>query len=206
MSDHFEREIDRLKSDISSVKSRMDSVSGQCDMLSEQIESGKNRLDEIFNKQLIYVKAIEVLDMAQQVTRVTIKDGFESIVTYALQFILGNAYRFELDFGRWGKYHEVNMNVLTEEFTEPYDPMDTSGGGVVDIVSLALRVAIMELHKPDIQGPIILDESFKHLSRQHLFRAGAFLNALAERVGRQIIMVSHKSELVKMAHKAIEVK
>jgi len=206
MSEDFTGKIEEIGYKLAIHQRHFDELVGKCDMLSQQLDVHKKRSSLISHKQEVYSKSIEILDLAQKVSRVTMKDGFESIVTYALQFILGVGYKFELEFDRWGKYHEVNFNIKTDDFNLAFDPLDTSGGGTIDIVSLALRVAIMELHKPEICGPIILDESFKHLSRQHLFKAGEFLNALAERVGRQIIIVSHKSELVKMAHKAIEVK
>jgi DNA repair exonuclease SbcCD ATPase subunit len=181
-------------------------LSGRKDILDQQLRTETARMAEIEHLHEVYAKAVEILDMAQISVRANIKSGFESIVTYALQFILGTGYRFELDFGRRGKLQEVDLCVKNDALDVPADPMVTSGGGVLGIVALALRVAILELHKPKIEGPVVLDESFKHLSREYLFTAGEFLNALNERVGRQIIMVSHKSELVKMASNAVEIK
>jgi DNA repair exonuclease SbcCD ATPase subunit len=206
MQCNLESELKFVEDHIESLKIRIGALSGKEDLLIKQISDGEDRLVEISHKKEVYSKGIEVLDFAQESVKMGIKNGFESVVTYALQFIFGINYIFQLDFGRRGNLQEVGLNVKTDVLTESYDPMDTSGGGVIDVVSIALRVAILELHKPKIQGPIILDESFKHLSREHLYQAGAFLNALVSRVGRQIIMITHSPELVKMADNAIEIK
>ena len=206
MSEDIKRGIDSIDVKISDFNSRISSLGGQCELLGKQISENELRIEEIKLKKELFAKAAEVLDLAQASVRMNIKVGFETIVTYALQYILGTDYMFELDFGRRGKLQEVNLNVKTPTLTEAFDPLDTSGGGTIDIIALALRVAMLELHKPVIAGPIILDESFKHLSRQHLNKAGSFLNALSERIGRQVIMISHKSELMNQVDKTIEVK
>jgi DNA repair exonuclease SbcCD ATPase subunit len=206
MRNDIEDSLKDLGSRVSDLKIRIGSLAGKKDLLDSQIRTGEERLLEIDHKKEVYSKCVEVLTIAQESVKYSIKNGFEAVVTYALQYIFGANYIFELDFGRRGNLQEVGLNVKTATLTEAYDPMDTSGGGVIDVVSIALRVAIIELHKPKIQGPIILDESFKHLSRMHLPQAGAFLNALVDRMHRQIIMVTHSPELVKMADNAIEVK
>jgi len=202
----YDTELNQLTERIESFKIKIGSLSGKADLLDKQIKDGEERLIEIGHKKEIYSKGIEVLELAQESVKIGIKNGFESVVTYALQFIFGINYIFKLDFGRRGNLQEVELNVKSDSLNIARDPMDTSGGGVIDVVSIALRVAILELHKPKIQGPIILDESFKQLSRGHLYEAGAFLNALVDRVGRQIIMITHSPELVKMADKSIEIK
>lgn len=83
--------------------------------------------------------------------------------------------------------------------------MDEYGGGYVDVIAFALRIALLELlHIP---GPVILDESFKMVSRDHGFaeRAGRFLRQLSEDLGRQIILVTHNDEIASSAHRRLRV-
>ena len=205
MSNYIVREIDNINRAVTQEIAKAANLAGQCLTLESQIVALTNEFIDLEHKKEIYLKSIEILDVAQQSVRTSIKDGFENIVTYALQYVFGLDYVFELDFGRKGNLQEVNFQVKSSSLHGGYDPVDTSGGGVLDVVSLALRVAILELHKPRIEGPIILDESFKHLSRQYLQSAGGFLEALADRVGRQIIIVTHQPEIVKMADMSIEI-
>lgn len=198
--------LDDIQSQIKTLEGKVGQLEGRRLALSGQLEEVRRRLSEINEEQETYVKAVEVLTLAQTVVREGVRNSFEEVITYGLQHILGSDYSFEMEFTRRGNLQEVSFNVKSRTLAGGYDPLDTSGGGVIDIVSLALRVAIIELHQPRIDGPIVLDESFKHLSRQHLYSAGGFLKALTERINRQIIMVSHKSEFEKEADKAITVK
>jgi len=198
--------FENVKNRVEILDREVSSLNGQCILLQQDISDIKLTLDKLEKQREVTRKAVEVIDLASQAVRESIREGFESIVTYALQHVLrGGGYKFELLFGRRGNLQEVDLQISTETLAEGYDPLETSGGGVIDIVSLALRVALIELYKPKIEGPLVLDESFKHLSRQHLYSAGEFLKALTTRIDRQIIMVTHKSELVEMADKGITV-
>jgi len=193
-----EQLVNNLGEDVSRLK-------GQTEVLEKRKGEIESRLAEMKAEEELYLKATELLTVAQEAVRQGIKKSFEDIITFALQFILGSDYAFDMEFGRRGNLQEVDFKVRNMNLKEPADPIETSGGGVVDIMSLALRVAILELHKPRIDGPLVLDESFKHLSRQHLYAAGAFLKALTQRINRQIIMVSHKSEFEEMADNGIRI-
>jgi DNA repair exonuclease SbcCD ATPase subunit len=88
---------------------------------------------------------------------------------------------------------------LSAGYKEAADPLGSRGGGVVDIVSLALRIVILELYTPRIDGPLMLDEPTKQLSKEFSDRAAELLRAISERTGRQIILVTHDPVLAKEA-------
>ena len=69
------------------------------------------------------------------------------------------------------------------------------GGGVVDTVSIALRIAFLLKYSPPIQGPIILDEPAKHLSDEYVFNIAEFLKQVCKEFNRQIILVTHNQHL-----------
>ncbi|MCR3957007.1 MAG: ATPase, partial [Gudongella sp.] len=79
------------------------------------------------------------------------------------------------------------------------------GGGVVDIVSLALRISFMQTHKPSIEGPLILDEPAKHVSEEYIYNVGDFVRQSSSMFNRQIIMVTHNSHLAALSEDAYRV-
>jgi len=196
MSRDFKNRIRRVGEVVSDLRADIHTLAGKCEVLSDQIEESKGKLENIGEDLELYIKAVELLTVAQETMREGVRKSFEETITFALQHILGSDYEFYMDFGRRGNLQEVNFNVKSKNLDEAFDPIDTSGGGVIDIVSLALRVAILELQQPRVDGPLVLDESFKHLSSQNLYRAGDFLRKMSERMNRQIIMVTHKGEFV----------
>ncbi len=84
-------------------------------------------------------------------------------------------------------------------------PQDARGGGVVDIISLALRVAMVETFRPRPEGPLILDEPGKHVSAEYVIPMLEFLKSTAEMFGRQVILVSHNSHLTEGADRVFQV-
>lgn len=204
MSEYIE--IGQLKERLNEIKSDLDQQKGQLDLLNTQIDSQKIKTTDLEDRKKRYKKVVELLSFVQQVTKQKTKDSFERLVTYALRFIYSENYKFELDFGRRGNLSEINFNVKTPDFKESFNPLDTSGGGVLDILSLALRICLIELTRPKIEGTIILDEPFKHLSKEYLPKAEAFLEAITKKIGRQIILITHKQELVESASYKLEIK
>jgi len=189
-----------------SLKSEFDKKNRQLSLLTEQISTQKIKLQELNNKKTTYSKSVELLNLVQLVTKQKTQESFERLVTYALRFIYSENYNFKLEFGRRGNLSEINFNVQTPDFEGAFDPLDTSGGGVLDILSLALRICLIELSCPKIEGFILLDEPFKHLSKEYLIQAEKFLEAINKKIGRQIILITHKAELVDNAINKIEVK
>ncbi len=50
-----------------------------------------------------------------------------------------------------------------------------------------------------------MDETFKHLSRNHLPKAGELVKEMSERLGLQVILVSHKDEFAEVADRVFDV-
>ena len=82
--------------------------------------------------------------------------------------------------------------------------MESSGGGVVDVSSFALRIATWSLSKTN--NVIILDEPFKHLSNDLQSRAGEILKRLSEKLKLQILMSTHIEDIIDVADRVFEVR
>src|SRR5205085_2335643 len=85
-------------------------------------------------------------------------------------------------------------------------PEDARGGGVIDIISIALRVALLQIHnQPNIRGPIILDEPGKHVSSDYTIKLAEFLKQINQTFDRQIIISTHQQDLANIADTMIKV-
>jgi len=129
-------------------------------------------------------------------------------VSYALNYIFQSTdYEFYLDFNRRGNLQTLDFNVKTPEKDEALDLLVTSGGGVINIVSFALRLVLMEVCSPRINGMMILDETFANLSAEYQPLASAFLEEIGKRFKRQIIMITHSNEFIENSnYNKIEIK
>jgi len=200
----IELNFNKIEDKLLNITSELDSLKGQCSLLIEQEKESEEKLIDYRDKKEIYKKSVEFWDLVGKETKEKTKKGFESIVTYALRYILNEDYGFKLEFGRRGNLQEMDLNVTSPGCKQPFNPIDRDSGGVLDVASLALRISILELSKPKIPGFLCLDESFKHLDKDLIENARKFIHTISKKIGRQIIMVTHKDELMEGADNVIE--
>lgn len=121
----------------------------------------------------------------------------ERIVTSALSSVFGEDFSFAIELAERGGQPAADFFVPAQVGGETVRlaPHESRGGGVVDVVALALRLALLEAVRPPRGGPLVLDEPCKHVSREYLPHVARFLREMSRRFGRQIIMVTHAQEL-----------
>jgi DNA repair exonuclease SbcCD ATPase subunit len=83
---------------------------------------------------------------------------------------------------------------------------DSHGGGLVDVVSLALRLALLQLSRPKPAPLVILDEPGKHVSAEYAPNVAFFLKQFGQKTGHQVIMITHNETLAEMADATVRVK
>lgn len=130
--------------------------------------------------------------MSKTLREETIK-RLEIIITNALQHVLQEDITFKIDMptDKPECYFSVINNY--EGIIVQNEPEDARGGGIIDTISVALRLALAELFQ--IQGPLILDEPAKHLSEDYIDNFASFLKMISSEFNRQIIMITHNTTL-----------
>ncbi|QNO16757.1 ATP-binding protein [Alkalicella caledoniensis] len=155
----------------------------------------------------IYNKVRILLNNSADHGRKQAQSQIELLVTKALQYIFDENHYFKIEFQEKSNRIEAEFYVCSMHHGVEIKtkPEDSRGGGVVDIVSLALRIALMETYRPKLQGPIILDEPAKHVSEEYIARVALFLKSVNTNFNRQIIMVTHNSHLMESADEGYRV-
>lgn len=194
-----------IENKINELKSSLNSLKGQCSLLSKQIAQGEQKINNFKDKKELYTKSVELLNLVSETTKIKTKIGFEKIVSYALKYIYNSDYSFELEFGRRGNLSELNFNVKSPNCKEPLDLLDSQAGGVLDVISIALRIALLELIRPKVEGFICVDEPFKHLSTEYLPKAENLIQEISEKFNRQIILITHKAEFLNSENNLIKI-
>ena len=163
----------------------------------EQIEQNKIIIDETQKEIELIEKVSVLLQSTSEFARNQAKIQTENLVTNCLQYIFENNIEFEIEIEElYGKPNaEFYVTTNAEDMIIKTKPELSRGGGVVDIISLALRIAFLQIHKPQIEGPLILDEPAKHVSEDYIFNVADFLKKASEMFERQIIMVTHNDHL-----------
>ena len=187
---------------------RASKLTGQLEQIQSNVKL-KNTELTTFNKRLINIdKAQVLLQTTAKETQDGLKVHLEDIVQMALDTCFPDEFIFCIEFEL--KNGRTVCDIFLQDPTEEKDsqfrihPMQASGGGLVDIISLALRLAVWTLSKPD--DVIVLDEPFKFLSDNLRPMAGDILHKMSRKLGLQIIMVTHDQILMEIADKIFKVR
>lgn len=129
----------------------------------------------------------------------------QDLGTYALQYALNQNYQMKIELGEFRKKPCADVYIVKDTGTKT-SPADSNGGGVVDIISMALRFVTMQVYEPFIDGPIILDEPCKMVSEEYIPMISNFIKNLSSDFGRQIILCTHNKYLAQISDKQILVK
>ena len=157
-------------------------------------------------KKLKLVEQAQVfLQTVAQNTQEKLKFQIEDIVNLALESVFPNEYEFKIDFNVSRGKTDAELIFLDKRTGQTIDPMEASGGGVIDLTCFALRISAWALEN-GTDNLIILDEPFKFVSRDLQERAGEILKTLSEKMKLQILMVTHIPEFIEVADKVFEVK
>lgn len=118
-----------------------------------------------------------------------------SIVTRCLDAVFGSGeYAFKVIFEP--KRNKTEANLLLERNGHDIDPLEADAGGVVDVISFALRLACLLLSRPARRKLLVLDEPFRMLSVEFRPQIRGLLEAISEEFGVQIVLVTHAREIV----------
>lgn len=155
--------------------------------------------------QLSLDQARELLLDTAKYQRKKIISDLENMVTKALQYIRNEEIYFIIDMRPVRGRVECDFKIKTvrDGVVNINSVINNRGDGVSDIVSLALSVAMLELSNSD--GPIIFDEPAKQVSKKYIENVEQFLKDISIAFDRQIILITHKDELMFVGDNKIDV-
>ena len=149
-------------------------------------------------------KAHAIIKQVGLETQQQLKVHISDITSLALDSVFDEPYKLVLDFVE--RRDKTECDILFEKDGSYIDPLTASGGGVVDLAAFALRIASWAMRTPRTRNTIILDEPFKHLSKDLHDRASQMIQNLSNQLGLQFIVVTHEPALSQFADKVFEVK
>jgi DNA repair exonuclease SbcCD ATPase subunit len=169
----------------------------------ERIDSINNKVEELNLYQQSIEKAQALIQLTAKETQEKLCYHIEDIVNMALDTCFPGEYNFVIDFQIKRGKTEAELYIEDKD-GERINPMDSSGGGLVDILSFALRISAFTLDKVD--NVIVLDEPMRFLSSNLKNLAGEILKKLSEKLSVQFLIVTHDNSIVDISDKVFEVK
>lgn len=202
-------QVDILQKAYAQLDTEIKRREGEREKLKQIIDGYEKEKAVLEQKISLYVKVNEIYKKAAEYARENSKSTIESIVTRALEAIFPGDIKFKIELAEKANKPTADFLVtstLAHDFVITNDPQEARGGGVVDIISLALRIALMETCHIPQQVPLVLDEPAKHVSDEYVANVAAFLHEVIKAFDRQIIMVTHNHQLATAGDTVYEVK
>lgn len=201
-------ELKDLDNKLSELNNKILNDEGKVEILKDQLDKVELKLSEKEKYSDILTQVSILFQKTSEFAREQSKRQIEDTVTKCLQFILETDIEFLIELSE-SRSVPVAEFFVQSNYPEGYSiktkPEIARGGGVVDIISLALRIAFLQQNQPLLSGPLILDEPGKHVSNDYIFNLGEFLKRSSGIFNRQIIMVTHNPHLSQISDKAFQV-
>ena len=200
--------LNELDIQIDRINNHLIKEKGKSEKIKEQLTNNKSNSQEILLEINLLEKVNLLFQRTSEFARNQAKLQIESLVTNCLEFVFDDNIKFEIEIKELNGRPHAKFYVVTNQGENEVrlEPELSRGGGVVDVVSLALRIAFLEIHKPKIEGPLMLDEPGKHVSSNYIFNVSSFLKKVSELFGRQIIMITHNDFLYSIVDNSYIVK
>lgn len=173
---------DRLADELQAKETEVKALDYEVDLLTKVGELFRVLMDQMVDRQVKIV---------------------EKVATDGLQRVFPDlGLSLESEVGP--KYNKIAVDFFIRKGSGPMShrgrPLESFGGGPSSVVSLILRVLTIKKLK---RWPIlVLDESLAAVSDDYIEYTGRFVRALAERLGFDILLVTHKQAFLEHAHMA----
>ncbi len=202
-------DLKELDQNLSKLNNKILSDEGKIEILNDQLEKIEKKLEDKEKYSEVLTQVSLLFQKTSEFAREQSKRQIEDTVTKCLQFIFETDIEFLIELSE-ARSVPIAEFYVQSNYSEGYSiktkPEIARGGGVVDIISLALRIAFLQQNQPILSGPLILDEPGKHISNDYIFNLGEFLKQSSNIFNRQIIMVTHNPPLSQISDKAFQVK
>ena len=162
-------------------------------MLQDNIEEATGKYDEYFTTLKSYDAAITVLQALAGNLQNNVKDKIISIVQKALDATLPGMF-FDIEFVTRRDKTECDL-ICADAYGNRQDILNGYGGGLKQIISFALRVAVWSLDK-EASPVILLDEPMTFVSEGMRQMSADLITTLSKDLGIQFIVVSHEQEIL----------
>jgi len=170
-----------------------------------QLKSLEDELASASGKSDILAKAGQILNMMADSQRKDACKKLEDVCSYALQYATGRNLKMNIEMGMLRNKVAAEISVVKPDTGVENFPMDGGGGGLADIIAMALRFVLLSTYqaenKKPIDGPVILDEPAKNVSSDYIENVSNFLLNATEDFGRQIILSTHNEFIADAAPK-----
>jgi hypothetical protein len=177
-------------------------------LIERQAREAEVEIIKSAEKMKVSTEALQFLEEVANSRRGSMKGRIESVLTEALQLVYGATRKIELIYSVKNNRSHLAFELVKDttggEVRRTLDGTGT-GLGVSDTVSVPLRLLVL-LGSKSSDRICVLDECYKHVDGERIMLVVQFLRVLTERLGMQVVLLSHHQQLRGEVDAAFEVR
>lgn len=163
--------------------------------------TNKIRLEQIELKKKALEEAKAAISFEIEDIQKTLKKDIDSLITIAIRSVYDRDISFALSFERKPSGASEYKPMIIEN-GEEFSPKDEQCGGVLDIISYAMRIVLKGFEAKTSRSFIFFDEPFKFLGGGVLAeRAAKTMKKINDELKIQSVIISHDEKCIWVADK-----
>lgn len=148
---------------------------------------------DLGEEMVLLEKTSDVLNSLAKTSREKTIGLIETLVTHALRSIWEEPFDFRIETVEKRGVTQDQPKLLKDGVEASI--MDGHGGGIVNVVAFVLRLIFILKKKPALRKVVFLDEPFAYVSANYQPKVGELLRELTEKLGIDMLMVTHQEIL-----------
>ncbi len=191
-----------------SLRSRLDRVVGRRDEVLRRVDDTKASIRHLSNEEHLCQLVAELFRRLIDAEVNAGVQAVESLLTEGLSAVFSDqqiSVRSEVGVSR-GK---VSVDLITTQkqadgTISEGSTIDAFGGAVTTVQSVLLRLIVVM--RRGLRPVLLLDETLPAFDANYVDAMGKFLRLLCERIGVDILLVTHNTALVEASHRAYRIR
>lgn len=194
-----------LRTSFDACDRQVSEYEGQVRLLDGQIVEALNRRTTAEERTDAYEEARVALEEMEKSWRRQFEEKLSALVSHGLTAVFGEETRVTIETET--KRGTAHMTLkLTQGGVELGNIIDSTGGSIVSVLSVLLRVMLTVSVRPPLRRLIVLDEPLHGaVDPSHIPTFGTLLRELSDRLDLQFIVVAHEVDLEEYADVVHEV-
>lgn len=189
-------DVENTLADLSALKGKVEALRVGHDLVLKSVKKWNAMYDEACENRDDLDRVRAIIQYAASSCQNAFGDYIGFVVTEAMRHVFDDRKQdtFNVRFRENRGRIEAQLVIVNKD-GEMSHPYDNSGGGVWDVLSFALRCAMLVLQRPERTKLLVLDEPFKFLhGSEQRTRALNMARNVCERLGVQTIIVHQGDE------------
>ena len=177
-----------MSTELISLRSRLEQERGKLSQLQSDKQITEDKLNHNLELRIDIEEAQLIIQTVAQETQNQITEYISDLVSSALDAVFDNPYTFQIEFVQRRGKTEADLKFVRDGYE--LDPLEESGGGILNVAAFSLRVGLWSLGKHS-RNVILCDEPvhFLHNPEAHR-RFSELLKSLSDELNLQVIMIS----------------